>query len=199
MTKKQARARLRTQREAMSVFDVESAAINLAEWIYRLPIAVPEGGTIACYLPIESEPGSDAMLEALVDQGFRVIVPVVPDGDPAPLQWAVFHAGTTLATRRWGLAEPTAPALGPEALAEASLIFLPALAVARDGARLGRGAGYYDRSLPGTTGVRCAIVYDDEVLDSLPVESTDVPMEWVLTPEAGFTRLDGASLDGASQ
>ena len=52
----------------MSVFDVESAAANLAEWMYRLPVPVRSGGTIGCYLPIGSEPGSDAMLDALIDQ-----------------------------------------------------------------------------------------------------------------------------------
>ena len=189
MTKNEIRARLLAAREARSVFDVESAAVNLAEWMYRLPMTIGEGETIGCYLPIGSEPGSDAMLEALVDQGFRVIAPVVPDGDPQPLQWAVFTANAPLQTKRWGLAEPTSRILGPDALAEASLVFVPALAVTRDGARLGRGAGYYDRSLTASTAVRVAIVYDDEILDALPVEPTDIPMEWALTPDAGFLRL----------
>ncbi|GED96999.1 5-formyltetrahydrofolate cyclo-ligase [Gordonia crocea] len=190
MTKAQVRARLRDAREARSVFDVESAAANLADWMYRLPMAVEEGSTIACYLPVGSEPGSDAMLEALDDQGFRIIVPVVPDGEPQPLRWAVFDRGTQLQTRRWGLAEPATPSLPPESLADASVVFVPALAVARDGTRLGRGAGYYDRSLSVSRAVRVAVVFDDELVDRLPAESTDVPMEWALTPEAGFTRLD---------
>ncbi|GAB10454.1 putative 5-formyltetrahydrofolate cyclo-ligase family protein [Gordonia araii NBRC 100433] len=190
MSKQEVRGRLRAHRERLSVFDVESAAVNLAEWMYRLPMAVDEGATIACYLPVGSEPGSDAMLDALVDQGYRVIVPVVPDGDPQPLRWAVYSPSAPLETRRWGLAEPTSPSLGPGALAEASVVFVPALAVARDGARLGRGAGYYDRSLPLSRAVRIGVVYDHELVDELPTEPTDVPMEWALTPEAGFTRLD---------
>ena len=191
MTKDEVRARLRAKREAMSVFAVEGAAASLAEWMYRLPMPVGEGETIGCYLPIGSEPGSDAMLDALIDQGFRLIVPVVPDGDPQPLHWAAYSLATPLETRRWGLVEPKSESLGPGALADASVIFVPALAVTHGGARLGRGAGYYDRSLPASRAVRIAIVYDDEVLNDLPVEPNDVPMEWVLTPEAGFRRLDG--------
>ncbi|MFT4202107.1 5-formyltetrahydrofolate cyclo-ligase [Gordonia sp. (in: high G+C Gram-positive bacteria)] len=190
MTKNEVRARLRAQRESMSVFEVENAAVDLAEWMYRLPVPVDEGATIGCYLPVGSEPGSDAMLDALVDQGFRVIVPVVPDGEPQPLGWAAYQPGAPLATRRWGLSEPAAEPLGPEAVAEAAVLFIPALAVARDGTRLGRGAGYYDRSLTGTRAVRIAIVYDEEVVDDLPAEATDIPMEWVLTPAAGFTLVD---------
>jgi 5-formyltetrahydrofolate cyclo-ligase len=189
MTKNELRARLRAKRESMSVFDVESAAANLAEWMYHLPVPVRSGGTIGCYLPIGSEPGSDAMLDALVDQGFRTIVPVVPDGDPQPLHWAVYTPGVDLEDRRWGLVEPDSEILGPRALAQASVVFIPALALSRDGSRLGRGAGYYDRSLGASSAVRIGIVYDDEVLDELPVEATDVPMDWALTPETGFRQF----------
>ncbi|MFT3899243.1 MAG: 5-formyltetrahydrofolate cyclo-ligase [Gordonia sp. (in: high G+C Gram-positive bacteria)] len=190
-SKHDVRARLRANREARAVFDVESAALNLAEWMYRLPVDAAPGATIACYLPVGTEPGSDSMLDALVDQGFRVLVPVVPDGDPQPLHWAEYRPGEALTTRRWGLAEPTTGALGPEAIADADVVFLPALAVAPDGTRLGRGAGYYDRSLADAGAVRIAIVYDDEVLAELPAEPTDVPMDWVLTPTGGFTRVGG--------
>lgn len=175
----------------MSVFDVEGAAANLAEWMYRLPIQLDEGATVACYLPLDAEPGSDAMLDALTDQGYRVIVPVVPEGPPQPLHWAVYDTSGPLVTGRWGISAPASPALGPEGLREAKAVFVPALAVARDGARLGRGGGYYDRSLPGSTAVLIAVVYDAELVDELPVEPTDIPMTWALTPQAGFTRLDG--------
>ena len=85
--------------------------------------------------------------------------------------------------------KPDSEILGPQALAQASIVFIPALALSRDGSRLGRGAGYYDRSLGASSAVRIGIVYDDEVLDELPVEATDVPMDWALTPEAGFRQF----------
>ena len=47
-----------------------------------------------------------------------------------------------------GLQEPQEPWLPAEAIAEATVVFVPALAVDRAGARLGRGAGFYDRTLP---------------------------------------------------
>ncbi|WP_157410709.1 5-formyltetrahydrofolate cyclo-ligase [Actinoplanes rectilineatus] len=46
-----------------------------------------------------------------------------------------------------GLLEPTGPRLGPDAIRSADLVLLPALAVGRNGIRMGRGGGSYDRVL----------------------------------------------------
>ena len=70
-------------------------------------------------------------------------------------------------------------------------MLVPALAVDRSGVRLGRGAGFYDRTLdavrPGTWLV--GVVFDDDVVEALPTEAHDVRMTHVLTPLAGLRRL----------
>ena len=59
------------------------------------------------------------------------------------------------------------------------------------GIRLGRGAGFYDRSLPmaNRRARLVAMVRDDEVLDGLPGEPHDVPMTHALTPGRGLIAL----------
>jgi 5-formyltetrahydrofolate cyclo-ligase len=73
------------------------------------------------------------------------------------------------------------------------VVLVPALAVDRRGVRLGRGGGFYDRSLsfcrPGARLV--AVVRDSELVDELPGEPHDVPMTHALTPGGGLTRLAG--------
>ncbi|WP_019811795.1 5-formyltetrahydrofolate cyclo-ligase [Saccharomonospora halophila] len=79
--------------------------------------------------------------------------------------------------------EPRGPRLGPEAVADAD--------VDKRGVRLGKGAGYYDRSLvltsPGTDLI--AVIRDAELVDELPAEPHDVRMHAVLTPDRGLHRL----------
>jgi 5-formyltetrahydrofolate cyclo-ligase len=91
----------------------------------------------------------------------------------------------------FGRYEPIGPRLGCAAIATAVLVLVPALAVDLHGVRLGRGGGYYDRTLPlaapGTPLV--AIVRDDEVLASLPVQPHDVPVSAALTPGKGLLAL----------
>jgi 5-formyltetrahydrofolate cyclo-ligase len=71
------------------------------------------------------------------------------------------------------------------------VVVVPALAVARDGARLGRGGGYYDRALQHVRAdaVLVALVFDDELLDELPVEAHDQPVSAVVTPSGGWQDL----------
>jgi 5-formyltetrahydrofolate cyclo-ligase len=112
--------------------------------------------------------------------------------EPGPLYWAEYAGAAGLAPGRLrGVLEPTGPRFEPSALSEAGLVLIPALAVDRAGVRLGRGAGYYDRSLVharlGTALV--AVVRDDELVDQLPVEPHDVRMTGALTPERGLVRL----------
>ncbi|GAA4931662.1 hypothetical protein GCM10025331_14950 [Actinoplanes utahensis] len=101
---------------------------------------------MAAYVPVGSEPGGPDLpflLAAELPPDGRLLLPVLlPDND---LDWAVFTGTLTAATR--GLLEPTGPRLGPDALRTADLALLPALAVSRDGTRMGRGGGSYDRAL----------------------------------------------------
>lgn len=173
----------------MSIFAREQAAANLAEWIYSAPFRLEYDVTVAAYVPFGSEPGSPALLDALLDRGVSVLVPVVPEGAPTALDWVRYDGATSLVRGRWGMLEPDGLRLGADAVEAASVIFVPAYAVDRHGTRLGRGAGYYDRTLPATSAEVVAVVYDDELVDNLPADEHDVPVGWVLTPEGGFAQL----------
>jgi 5-formyltetrahydrofolate cyclo-ligase len=108
---------------------------------------------------------------------------VRPDGE---LDWARYDG--PLVAAGFGLLEPTGPRLGPEAVATADVVLVPALAVDRHGMRLGRGRGYYDRALgrvPVGTPV-CALLHDGELLDAVPSEPHDRPVTAAVTP-SGLT------------
>jgi 5-formyltetrahydrofolate cyclo-ligase len=108
------------------------------------------------------------------------------------LTWAVDTGRLT--PGRFGLLEPLGPRLGPTALRTADVVVVPALAVARDGVRLGRGGGYYDRALQyaRSDAVLVALVFDDELLDELPSEQHDRRVTAVVTPSGGWQELHRA-------
>ncbi len=166
-----------------AVREAEAAALAGAP----LPPGLP--GTVCAYWPVGTEPGNPALLDGLVRRGCRVLLPVI--GPVGPLDWAEYTGAGTLRAGALGLREPTGPRLGCAAIATAVLVLVPALAVDRHGARLGRGGGYYDRTLPlATPGTPLvAIVRDDEVRDSLPVQPHDVPVTAALTPRRGLIPL----------
>lgn len=158
----------------------------------HLIAAVHGGATVCAYVPVGTEPGSLETLDALVAAGVRVLLPVAREesGHPQPLSWGEYRIGT-LVDAPFGLREPAAPWLAAETIASASIVVIPALAVDVSGTRLGRGAGFYDRSLvlADPTAMLVAIVRDDELVEHLPSERHDVSMTHALTPARGLVAL----------
>src|ERR1700733_6216658 len=132
--------------------DVRAAeARMLREQLEALENIVSSDSTVCAYVPVGTEPGSVEMLDMLLRRSRRVLLPVArpaADNTPLPLCWGEYRPGT-LVTGRWGLLEPPLPWLPTSAVGQASLVLVPALAVDRSGVRLGRGRGFYDRSLAG--------------------------------------------------
>jgi 5-formyltetrahydrofolate cyclo-ligase len=186
--KAQWRSRLTAARLALPASERARRAAALAAAAVRL--AATTGGPVCAYLPVGSEPGSPALVAALRDAGHEVLLPVVP-AEPGPLDWARFTGEDGLAAGPLGLREPTGPRLGTDAITRARLVLVPALAADRAGRRLGRGGGYYDRTLPIVAdGVPLVVVLnDEELVDELPAEPHDRPVTAALLPDAGHIPL----------
>lgn len=159
----------------------------------HLELMVSGSSTVCAYVPVGAEPGSSEMLDVLLRRAGRVLLPVArtaADGTPMPLRWGEYQPGG-LTRGPWGLLEPPEPWLPGFALAQAGLVIVPALAIDRRGVRLGRGRGFYDRSLTGRSphARLIAVVRDDELVEELPAEPHDVRMTDALTPERGVIAL----------
>jgi len=185
------RARLLAGRRTRSEGERAKAATAVAAALAAGLDGIAEGATVAGYVPDPIEPGHALLPTALSRVAGRLLLPVVPMTG-AELGWAEFTG--ELAVGRFGLLEPVGPRLPPAALADAVAVVVPALAVGRNGARLGRGGGYYDRALrhAAAGAVLVAVVFDDELLDDVPVEPHDRPMTAVVTPSRGWLPIDAA-------
>ena len=133
------------------------------------------------------------MVDRLRELCARVLLPVTrtgDDGQPLPLLWGEYVPGA-LVSGRFDLLEPAEPVLGSETVGLTSVVLVPALAVDRRGVRLGRGGGYYDRSLPlcRPDARLIAVVRDHEIVDELPSQPHDVRMTHALTPRQGVVVL----------
>jgi 5-formyltetrahydrofolate cyclo-ligase len=165
-----------------------------AEAVRRL-MAAPEltaAGTVCAYASFGTEPDTAGLISALAEAGKQVLLPVLEsDGG---LDWARFDG--RFVPGRAGLREPAGPRLGPDAIAGAEVVVIPALAVSAAGFRLGRGGGSYDRALArlraaaadsavtlsDSAAWTCALVYDHELDADFPVEPHDQPVSAACAP-----------------
>ncbi|MGZ4434925.1 MAG: 5-formyltetrahydrofolate cyclo-ligase [Trebonia sp.] len=150
---------------------------------------VTSAGTIAAYYSVGTEPDTRGLIFALWKRGSYVVLPVLlPDGD---LDWASYEGPESLAPGPRGVLQPVEPVRGTGTVARADVVLVPALAVDVRGRRLGRGGGSYDRALArvGPQVPTIALLYDSELLPSVPAEEHDQAVRAVARPEQGITWL----------
>lgn len=179
--KRALRAELRERRQLLSEAQRDEAAIGLATQLDAL-VAAHDARSVSCFLSTMTEPGTRVFLRGAIARGIRVLLPITrADG---LLDWAVADDADDVAEGLFGLPEPTGEVLGPIAVNDVDLMIIPAAAVDRDGTRLGWGRGYFDKTIGSME--RCppvyAVIYDSEVLDSLPREIHDQPVDGIVTP-----------------
>ncbi|MFF3947351.1 5-formyltetrahydrofolate cyclo-ligase [Streptomyces sp. NPDC001902] len=185
VSKRELREHLLQVRRGLTARERTVAERAIAQHALDLP-ELSGARTVAAYVSMGGEPGTRTLLDVLRERGERVLLPVLlPDND---LDWAPYEGPGGLVRTARGLYEPTGPRLGPAAVTGANAVLLPGLAVDGRGLRLGRGGGSYDRVLArlDTAGVTPALVvllYAHEVLDRVPDEPHDRPVDAVVTPE----------------
>jgi 5-formyltetrahydrofolate cyclo-ligase len=162
------RTRLLAARRSMPTPDRLSAAVSIQTVLLSL-VRAHQPSTIAGYVPVGPEPGGADLPDVLVralPPGGRLLLPVLlDDGD---LDWVAYSGRLVPGPR--GLSEPAGVRLGLDAIREAALVVVPALAISSTGVRLGRGGGSYDRALS-----RLASATPPPVLSPHPDSTTTAP------------------------
>lgn len=62
------------------------------------------------------------------------------------------------------------------------MIIVPAIAYDRNGNRIGRGKGYYDRLLQNAKALKIGVGYEFQLISDIPSESHDIPVDIIVTP-----------------
>ena len=114
----------------------------------------------------------------------QVLLPVLKGRREPAWNWYTDPSG--LVSGLWGIPEPIGEPLGADALAACSFVWVSALCVTPGGFRLGTGGGWYDRALAHARpdALRATLVGDAELVDEVPLDPWDLPVDVVVTPSA---------------
>jgi 5-formyltetrahydrofolate cyclo-ligase len=101
---------------------------------------------------------------------------------------------TGFSTSASGLRNPVTGV--PMPFEEIDLVVTPALGFDKKGHRLGRGGSFYDRFFANDElrAPKCGFAFTEQVVDSVPVTRTDVPVDFLVTDEevVYFNKEEGA-------
>jgi len=139
-----------------------------------------EASTVCLFAAHGTEPDVDLLWKHAAAPGKRICYPRVQGRD---LELVAVSAPEALAVSKWNLREPARPAAGGVPLSEIDLVLVPGLAFTRDGGRLGRGGGFYDRLLgqPLLKARRIGVCFEVQIVQSVPLEGHDQRVDEVLT------------------
>lgn len=136
--------------------------------------------SVAGFWPHDGEPDLRALLGDLQAAGVEVALPVIRDTTDE-LEFHGWHAGEPLQRGRFGIPAPEPMRLfGGAGL---DLVLVPLVGWDQTGARLGMGAGYYDRWISRLGPKRprlLGIAYRCQCVPQIPVSDRDQPLDAIL-------------------
>lgn len=172
----EARERLRGMDEAERV----SASADIALRLWSLP-EVASAGTLLLFASLRGEVDTDLIAREAARRGLTLVYPrCLPVSRSMDMHVV---AGTEeLAGGSYGIREPP-PSCPRVHVEEVDVALVPGLAWDRDGTRMGRGAGYYDRLFRRREwrGFRCGLFFAVQEFPLLPRDAWDEPLDAVVT------------------
>ena len=143
--------------------------------------AVRSARRVALYAAHGGEVPSRPIFDALQERGVPCLFPRALEQHA--LAFAVVADWSELRPGRYGVLEPPAQAVvaRPE---EGDLVLVPGVAFDREGNRLGRGQGFYERAFPASAPGSprlIGVAYQIQLVAALPHTETDRRMDAVVT------------------
>lgn len=183
MDKKQIRHHCCQIRDALSPEQVAAASLQICSHIAEWPL-FQQAHTVMTYMAFRNEVDLGRLLT-----DFPVKSWVIPRIVRKPEPGLILHPydPKRLVCHKYGMLEPdpTLPVIDPGQL---NLVLTPGLAFDRRGFRLGLGGGYYDRFLPGVRAAKVGIAYCALLLDTVPTEAHDHPVDYLACEDGVVVR-----------
>jgi len=170
-TKDQIRKEMKMKREGMNPLEKEIFDAAIYQHIEQNS-DFQNANIVLAYMPIKNEVNIVKHI-----QGKTLALPRVNDDE---LEIYIVDELDDLEEGSFGILEPktTCEQIAPESI---ELAFIPGVAFDKNNHRIGFGKGYYDRLCKALKCRKIGIAYDFQIVDEIPFESHDVPVDLLIT------------------
>lgn len=186
IAKSDIRKKVLKNRDALSECKIKAHSMAITRKVNDI-IMKKRPQNVLIYMDFRTEVRTQGIVRFLYENKINVFVPRV-NFDTNELEIVPLLDDTKLELSKYGILEPTkdyAPVL--EKIID--LIIVPGSAFTPSLQRLGYGGGYYDKLFARVGDVfKLAICFDLQIVGSLPVEATDIPVDAVVTENRVFAK-----------
>ncbi|WP_371369544.1 putative protein YqgN [Sporomusa rhizae] len=184
--KKDLRKSILAVRRDMTLEEVASGSDRIAEHLCSWPV-YQNAKKIMLYLAMPDEPHLEKVIVHALAAGKTICVPHMRE-IRGLMDAAIISNLDDLIVGQFNLLVPNPNTLRLLEPSELDLIIVPGVAFAKDGRRLGMGAGYYDRFLPKANNAKLiGAAWSAQILDSVPTAPHDRPVNYLITENGIFT------------
>lgn len=144
--------------------------------------AIADAKVVLAYYALPDEVSMKQLICSLVDAGKLVLLPEVVSETDMVLR--EYHSDSDLKVGAYGILEPTGKVFSKYELIDLALV--PGMAFDKDGHRLGRGKGYYDRFFSkiqkkaGHVPYSIGVCFPFQLVDSVPTDKHDFAVDRVV-------------------
>ncbi len=136
---------------------------------------------IMIYISFDSEIDTHRLINQILSDGKRVIVPIT-DSKNNKLIPSELYSMEELELGFYNILTPKTEFIRVFDKTKLDLIIVPGIVFDKTGYRLGYGGGYYDKFLHDLKNIpKISLCYDFQLIDSVPKESYDIPVNYILT------------------
>ena len=180
--RQQLRQHIRKTRRNLTALQQQQAAQRITQQVLSF-IEQHQAQHIALYLAVDGEIATQPLIEQLWQQGKNVYLPVLHPFCQGHLLFLRYLPDTPMKANTFGIFEPHLNVQNVIPLEQLDVIFTPLVAFDKQGNRLGMGGGFYDRTLQHWQQkhfIPIGLAHQCQQVDTLPVESWDMPLERIL-------------------
>ena len=171
------KARLRKQlldsRDALSLDFIKIASSKIQDNLRKVEY-YRTAASIGGYYSIGSEVQTQGILQEILNAGKDLALPKVVKNE------LVFKKVSRLSELEIGNFAIMEPKDRCETVKKLDVIIVPAIALTREGYRLGYGFGYFDRYLHKKRSKKIALSYAKQIVKSIPHDSHDIKMDCIV-------------------
>tara|TARA_Y100000310_G_scaffold140319_1_gene139676 strand:- start:457 stop:1026 length:570 start_codon:yes stop_codon:yes gene_type:complete len=168
------------KRKALSKGEVKEKSSEIKEKLFSLE-EFKDAKNILFYVSFNNEVDTQEIIKELLSEK-NIIVPYVEKDNPI-LQLSELKSFNELEPKTLGILEPKEKFIREFSPKKLDLVVVPGLVFDQNGHRIGYGYGYYDRFFHKLNKdvKKIGFAFDFQVVDKIPEEKHDVPMDVVIT------------------
>lgn len=151
--------------------------------------------TVLLYASLDDEICIDSVIINALENGKKVALPVCRDSN-GNMDFYYINSLNELKTGSFSVREPDTTVCKICADFTNCLCVVPGIAFDKRGYRLGYGKGYYDRFLKNFTFNSVGLCYNELMVENLPNDEFDVPVDYIVTQDKVVSVLKGEDNNG---